>query len=323
MDLLEKYQNLIYKEIEHYKFTGYPEELYNPIKYILSHKGKKIRPLLVLIACDMLGGDVKNAIKPALAIEFFHNFTLMHDDIMDEAPIRRGKPSVHSIYGINNTILSGDALLIKSYQFFEDLDEIIFKKCIKIFSETAIKLCEGQQMDINFENTSSVSFRDYLRMITGKTGVLTASALKIGSFIAKKDNKTASLMYNFGLNLGIAFQMMDDYLDVFGKEDRFGKKHAGDIFENKKTILYLMALRFANEEEQKELGFWYSKKTDNIDKVYGVEKIFRKIKIDEKVLNLIHKYNERSIKYLSKINISDDKKKIFIKFADYLLKRKF
>jgi len=323
MNLLDKYQNLILDGIETYKFSRHPLELYDPINYIISHNGKKIRPLLVLIACDMLGGNVKNAIKPALAIEFFHNFSLMHDDIMDEATLRRGKPSVHSVYGMNNTILSGDALLIKSYQFFEDLDEVLFKKCIKIFSETAIQLCEGQQMDINFENTSVVSFRDYLRMITGKTGVLTASALKIGAFIAGKDNETANLMYNFGLNLGIAFQMMDDYLDIFGKEERFGKKHAGDIFENKKTILYLMALKFANEEERKELNFWYSKKTDNIDKVYGVEKIFRRTKVDEKVQDLIRRYNEKSLKYIIKVDISNDKKKNFMEFAEYLLKRKF
>jgi len=323
MNLLDKYQNLILDGIETYKFSRHPLELYDPINYIISHNGKKIRPLLVLMACDMLGGNVKNAIKPALAIEFFHNFSLMHDDIMDGATLRRGKPSVHSVYGTNNTILSGDALLIKSYQFFEDLDEALFKKCIKIFSETAIQLCEGQQMDINFENTSVVSFRDYLRMITGKTGVLTASALKIGAFIAGKDNETANLMYNFGLNLGIAFQMMDDYLDIFGKEERFGKKHAGDIFENKKTILYLMALKFANEEERKELNFWYSKKTDNIDKVYGVEKIFRRTKVDEKVQDLIRRYNEKSLKYITKVDISNDKKKNFIEFAEYLLKRKF
>jgi len=323
MELLDKYQNLISEEIENYKFSKYPTELYEPINYVLSHKGKKLRPLLVLMACDTFGGNIKNAIKPALAIEFFHNFTLMHDDIMDEAPIRRGKPSTHSIYGINNTILSGDALLIKSYQFFEELNPTLFKKCVKIFSETAIELCEGQQMDINFENTSVVSLTDYLRMIIGKTGVLTASALKIGSLIAEKDEKTADLMYNFGLNLGIAFQMMDDYLDIFGREERFGKKHAGDIFENKKTILYLMALKFANEEERKELNFWYSKKTDNIDKVYGVEKIFRRVKVDEKVQDLIHKYNEKSLKYLNKVDISEDKKQNFIKFADYLLKRKY
>jgi len=323
MDLLEKYQKLISEGIEKYKFSQHPAELYEPINYVLSLSGKKLRPLLVLMACDMFGGNVNHALKPALAIEFFHNFTLMHDDIMDDAPLRRGKPSVHSIYGTNNTILSGDALLIKSYQFFEDLDSNLFKKCINIFSETAIKLCEGQQMDINFENTTIVSFRDYLQMIIGKTGVLTASALKIGTFIAGKDEKIADLMYNFGLNLGIAFQMMDDYLDIFSSEDRFGKKHAGDIFENKKTILYLMALKFANDEERKELNFWYSKKTDNLDKVYGVEKIFRRTKVDEKVQKLIHRYNEKSLKYLEKVDIPNNKKENFIKFADYLLKRKF
>ncbi len=260
MKFFDQYQDLVSEGIEKYKFTQKPSELYDPINYIISHGGKRLRPMMVMMACDLFGGDMDTAIKPALAIEFFHNFTLIHDDIMDEAPLRRNKPTIHTLHGINTGILSGDALMIKAYQFFEDLEPELFKKCVKIFSETGAVLCEGQQLDINFENMPNVTYRDYMLMITNKTGVLSAASLKIGALIGGASDEQAEYLYNFGLHIGIAFQIMDDYLDVFGKQEQFGKKHAGDIFENKKTILYLIALKFANEEERRELNFWYSKK---------------------------------------------------------------
>ncbi|NAW51073.1 polyprenyl synthetase family protein [Elizabethkingia argentiflava] len=321
MKIFDQYQTMVSQAIEQYKFTNGPSELYEPINYIISHGGKRLRPMMVLMACDIFGGDMKKVLKPALAIEFFHNFTLIHDDIMDEAPLRRNQPTIHTLHGINTGILSGDALMIKAYQFFEDLEPELFKKCIQIFSETGALLCEGQQMDMNFESRANVSYRDYMLMITYKTGVLSAAALKIGALIAGTSEEQAQLLYNFGLHTGIAFQIMDDYLDVFGKQEQFGKKHAGDIFENKKTILYLIALKFANEEEQKELNFWYSKKTDNIDKIYGVEKIFRRIKVDEKVQRLIHRHNEKGQNYLKKIDLPIEKKQPFIALTNYLLKR--
>ncbi|MDV3663768.1 polyprenyl synthetase [Elizabethkingia anophelis] len=321
MKFFDQYQDLVSEGIEKYKFTQKPSELYDPINYIISHGGKRLRPMMVMMACDLFGGDMDTAIKPALAIEFFHNFTLIHDDIMDEAPLRRNKPTIHTLHGINTGILSGDALMIKAYQFFEDLEPELFKKCVKIFSETGAVLCEGQQLDINFENMPNVTYRDYMLMITNKTGVLSAASLKIGALIGGASDEQAEYLYNFGLHIGIAFQIMDDYLDVFGKQEQFGKKHAGDIFENKKTILYLIALKFANEEERRELNFWYSKKTDNIDKVYGVEKIFRRTKVDEKVQRLIQRHNEKGQHYLNKINLPEDKKQPFIELANYLLKR--
>ncbi|MDV2446460.1 polyprenyl synthetase [Elizabethkingia anophelis] len=321
MKFFDQYQDLVSEGIEKYKFTQKPSELYDPINYIISHGGKRLRPMMVMMACDLFGGDMDTAIKPALAIEFFHNFTLIHDDIMDEAPLRRNKPTIHTLHGINTGILSGDALMIKAYQFFEDLEPELFKKCVKIFSETGAVLCEGQQLDINFENMPNVTYRDYMLMITNKTGVLSAASLKIGALIGGASDEQAEYLYNFGLHIGIAFQIMDDYLDVFGKQEQFGKKHAGDIFENKKTILYLIALKFADEEERRELNFWYSKKTDNIDKVYGVEKIFRRTKVDEKVQRLIQRHNEKGQHYLNKINLPGDKKQPFIELANYLLKR--
>ncbi|WP_312823484.1 polyprenyl synthetase family protein [Epilithonimonas sp.] len=321
MEFLDHYQKIVAEAVDKYTFTEKPSELYEPMNYIISHGGKRLRPIMVLMGNELFDGDMEKAIKPALAIEFFHNFTLVHDDIMDEAPIRRNKPTIHTLHGINIGILSGDALLIKAYQFFEDLEPELFKKCIKIFSETGAVLCEGQQHDVNFETQKHVSYDEYIDMITSKTGVLSAASFQIGALIAGASEEDAELIYNFGKHIGIAFQIMDDYLDVFGDMEQFGKKHAGDIYENKKTILYLLALEHANEEELTELNYWFSKKTDNVDKVYSVEKIFRRTKVDDKVLRLIQKHNEIGQSYLDKINLPDEKKLPFRELANYLLRR--
>lgn len=321
MEFLDHYQETVAKAIEKYTFKNKPAELYEPMNYIISHGGKRLRPIMVLMASDLFGGNTEKAIKPALAIEYFHNFTLIHDDIMDEAPLRRNKPTIHTIHGINIGILSGDALLIKAYQFFEDLEPELFKKCIKIFSETGAVLCEGQQMDVNFETDNNVTYDDYIQMITNKTGVLSAASFKIGALIAGASDQDAEALYNFGKHIGIAFQIMDDYLDVYGDMEQFGKRQAGDIYENKKTVLYLLALEQATEEERAELKYWYSKKIDNVDKVHSVINIFRRTKIDEKVLRLIQKHNEIGQDYLNKINLPEEKKRPFIELANYLLRR--
>ncbi|MEZ7926533.1 polyprenyl synthetase family protein, partial [Cloacibacterium sp.] len=184
MEFIDRYQEIVAKAIEKHSFKNKPTELYEPMNYIISHGGKRLRPIMVLMANELFGGDIEKAMKPALAIEFFHNFTLIHDDIMDEAPLRRGKPTIHTLHGINIGILSGDALLIKAYQFFEDLEPELFKECIKIFSETGAVLCEGQQMDVNFETMENVTYDDYIEMITNKTGVLSAASFQIGALIA-------------------------------------------------------------------------------------------------------------------------------------------
>lgn len=321
MEFLDQYQEIVAKAVDKYLFKEKPTELYEPMNYIISHGGKRLRPIMVLMGCELFGGDLKKAIKPALAIEYFHNFTLIHDDIMDEAPLRRNVPTIHTLYGNNTAILSGDGLMLKAYKFFEDLEPELFKACIRVFTHTGLLLCEGQQYDINFETQENVTYNDYIRMITYKTGVLSASSFEIGALIAKASFQEAKAIFNFGKNIGIAFQIMDDYLDVFGNQEQFGKKHAGDIYENKKTVLYLLAREHATEEERRELDFWYSKKTDNIDKVYNVEKIFRRTKVDEKTLRLVQKHNEIGQSYLSKINVPDEKKKPFIELANYLLRR--
>ncbi|QCX54062.1 polyprenyl synthetase family protein [Elizabethkingia sp. JS20170427COW] len=321
MNFLEKYQKLVSEGIDKNQFTAKPTELYDPLNYILSHGGKRLRPVMALMAADLFGGDLQKALKPALAIEFFHNFTLIHDDIMDEAPLRRNHPTIHTLHGVNTGILSGDALMIQSYRLFEDLEPELFKKVLTLFSKTGVQICEGQQLDVNFETQDNVKNKDYLTMISYKTGVLCAAALQIGAWVAGASDEDAENLYQYGINVGVAFQIMDDYLDVFGDQEKFGKKHAGDIFENKKTILYLLAQKYANEEEKKELDFWYSKKTDNVDKIYGVEKIFRKIKVDEKVQQLIEKYNQKAQKYLDRVSIEDSKKQPFVQLAEYLLNR--
>ncbi|QOR73799.1 polyprenyl synthetase family protein [Cruoricaptor ignavus] len=323
MEFLAKYQQIISQEIESNSFKQKPSELYEPLNYILSHGGKRIRPVLLLLAADIFGENLAKAVRPALAIEFFHNFTLIHDDIMDEAPLRRGIATIHSIHGISTGILSGDALLIKSYRYFEELEPELFKKCISLFSETGEMLCEGQQLDINFESTDSVSFEEYEEMVTKKTGVLLAAALKMGALIGGAAAQDADSLYNFGINAGIAFQMMDDYLDVFGSQEQVGKRRAGDIYENKKTILYILALQNADAQQQDELKYWYSKKTENTDKIYGVEKIFRSTSADTKTLELIREYHQRALESLNESTLTEEKKKPFRDFAHSLLQREF
>lgn len=322
MNCIEQYQSIISKAISDYQFNQQPKELYQPINYIISIGGKRLRPIILLMSCDAFGGNLQEAIKPALAIEFFHNFTLIHDDIMDNAPLRRGEPTIHALLGINTGILSGDALFIKAYQFFEDLEPTLFKKCVQLFSETGAILCEGQQIDVNFETTDNVSYDDYIQMITYKTGVLTAAALKIGAMIANAKNDEAEAIYQFGKHLGIAFQIMDDYLDVFGNQDNFGKKVAGDIFENKKTILYLLALDNASDNERKELKNWYSQKIESEEKVKSVKNIFINTKADVLALDLAQKHHKIALDFLNQIEISEEKKQNFIDLAEYLLKRK-
>lgn len=321
MDFLNAYLSEIEQAIGIQKFSNEPQNLYEPINYILNLGGKRLRPVMLLMANDLFKGNKEQAIPLALAIEFFHNFTLMHDDVMDNAPLRRGKPTVHTRYNLNAAILSGDALLVKAYQYFEHLPPTLFKRCVQIFSQTAITLCEGQQMDIDFEEAKSVSYDDYIRMISYKTGVLGGAAFQIGALVAGATEEQAELLYDFGLNLGIAFQIKDDYLDVFGDDEKFGKKKAGDIIENKKTILYVLAMQHADEETRKELTFWYSIKSENVDKVYAVEKIFRKIKVNELTLDAIQKYNQEGLKKLDALNVDDEMKKPFRELAEYLLVR--
>lgn len=323
MENLGQYFDLLNKNLNENKFTKEPQELYEPINYILNMGGKRLRPVITLLTCDFFGGDLNEAIRPSLALEYFHTFTLMHDDIMDKAPLRRGKTTVHEKYDINTAILSGDALMIKAYQFFEDLPADKFKKVMKIFSDGALKVCEGQQYDLNFESLESVTEEEYLKMIYYKTGALAATAFKVGAVIAGASDEDLEHIYNFGKNLGIAFQLKDDLLDVYGDKELFGKKHAGDIFENKKTILFIKALEKANEKQRDELLYWYASKSDNIDKVYSVENIYKILRVDKIVEAEIEKYRVLANEELRKIKGNKMDYEVLEKFNHDLVGRSF
>lgn len=322
MKYLNQYVDTFQEALKNNEFTEEPQELYEPINYILNLGGKRLRPIITLMTCDLFGGDTQQAIKPSLAIEYFHNFTLMHDDIMDKAPLRRGKVTVHEKYSIDKAILSGDALLIKAYQYFEDLPTDKFKEVISLFSQAAMTVCEGQQYDMNFESQMEVSEAEYMKMIFYKTGSLTATSFKIGALIADASEEDANYMYEFGKNLGIAFQLKDDLLDVFGDVSKVGKKHAGDIFENKKTILFIKALEKANEEQATELRYWYKLNTENVDKVYSVESIFKQLRVDHMVEEEIMKYSKLARLALDNVK-GVENKEVLYSFCRDLIERTF
>ena len=299
-----------------------PRGLYEPIDYILQIGGKRIRPILVLMAADLFGGNYKKALDAALAVEVFHNFTLIHDDIMDDAPLRRGNKTVHEKWDINTGILSGDAMLILAYQYLESYDTVIYKKLNTLFSKTAIEVCEGQQLDIDFENLNDVLEGDYIKMVGLKTSVLIGCALMMGAIIAGSSQEDAQKIYDFGLSLGIAFQLQDDYLDAFGNTDTFGKQVGGDIIENKKTYLYIKALENATPQQKSELIDLYSNQNiDLLDKVERVKSIFKETESDVQLKEAIDLYTSKAFSTLNSIEIGDDKKKILINFGNALMNR--
>lgn len=321
MTFFNQYIKLLSESMKTENFDSEPKELYEPLLYFLSIGGKKVRSIMCLMACDLFAGDLRIAVRPALAIEYFHNFTLIHDDIIDKAPLRRNQSTIHEKYNMNTAILSGDALLIKSHQLFNELPVKLYKKSLVLFLQTAIEVCKGQQMDMNFQSQKEVSFEQYIKMITYKTGVLFAFAFKLGAILANARPMNVELLYQYGLHLGIGFQIMDDYLDIFGNHQSFGKKHAGDIYENKKTILYLLALQTGSDNDRNELNYWYSIKSKNIEKISAVEKIFKRLQIDEQTIKVVREYNQKSIEYLNQIKKKPQKKQPFLDLSNYLLYR--
>jgi geranylgeranyl diphosphate synthase type II len=298
-----------------------PKNLYEPIHYILQIGGKRLRPILTLMTCDILNGNVKNAYDAALAVEVFHNFTLIHDDIMDSAPIRRGKETVHIKWDVNTGILSGDAMMIIAYQCFENYEPFIYKKLLKLFNKTALEVCEGQQLDVDFEIRNDVTITEYIKMITYKTSVLVAAAMKMGAIIAEVSDEESEKIYDFGLNLGIAFQLQDDYLDTFGDVVTFGKQIGGDILENKKTFLYLKAIETCNEKDKNCLLDFYKAKTSNENKVSEITTLFKKNSIDKLTVNEIELYTNKAFEVLDTLQISNEKKEILRNFGSSLMKR--
>ncbi len=324
MFTLEGLQQIIKESITKLEFNQKPNELYEPIHYILDLGGKRLRPALCLLACELFDGDIQKALNPALGIEIFHNFTLLHDDIMDEAPIRRGNPTVHIKWSPNVAILSGDTMMALAYEYIMKAPKEVVQEVFSIFNKTAIEVCEGQQYDMNFETQENVSISDYLKMIRLKTAVLLAGSLKIGAIIGNANTEDAKNLYLFGENLGIAFQLKDDLLDVFSDEHKFGKKTGGDIVTNKKTFLYLKAFELAQGKTMESLLEYFQKDySAPAEKVAGVKDIYKQLQIDLETNKEIDIYYNRALKYLEKVKVSDKKKSELINFADQLKQRDY
>jgi geranylgeranyl diphosphate synthase type II len=322
MKKLKELQFIIEEAINKLDIPQYPVELYEPVKYILSLGGKRMRPALLLMACDLFGGDVEAALSPALAIEVFHNFTLVHDDIMDNAPLRRGKATVHERWGQNAGILSGDVMLVLAYQLMMKVEDCLLRQVLDIFSQTAVGVCEGQQLDMDFEKLQTVGIDEYLNMIRLKTSVLLGGALKIGALIGGADLADAELLYSFGEHLGIAFQLQDDILDVYGDPDKFGKQVGGDIISNKKTYLLIKALELADVAQARELTGWINASDFNSEeKVSAVTGIYNRLNVRLYAEQEMETHAEKAFGALEQISLPARQKQYLRNFADGLLVR--
>ena len=319
---IEKYQQEFTAYLKAYSTVKEPKNLYDPIDYILALGGKRLRPVLTLMTTDVFNGDYKGALNAALSIEVFHNFSLVHDDIMDDAPLRRGHKTVHEKWDVNTGILSGDAMLIMAYQLFENYDANTFQALAKLFSKTALEVCEGQQYDVDFETRNDVTIPEYLKMIEYKTAVLVGAAMKMGAIIAGASIEDQHSIYEFGKNLGIAFQLQDDYLDAFGDPKTFGKQVGGDIIENKKTYLYLKALEFSNDDDKVKLAQLFASHPQNTDsKIKEAKAFFIASGSAEETKQAIKNYTSNAFKVLETLNISEEKKMLLKAFGNNLMNR--
>jgi len=319
MKNIQELGSIIEQEIQTISYPTNPNLLYDPISYIMGLKGKRMRPILLLMAHQLFDKNLDNAISPALAIEIFHNFTLLHDDIMDNAPLRRGNPTVHEKWNSNVAILSGDTMMIQSYQLLVKVAEGSVKQVLEVFSKAAIEVCEGQQWDMDFENQDDVEIADYLKMIEYKTAVLLAASLKIGAITANASLEDQNHLYEFGKNIGIAFQLKDDFLDAFGDPETFGKQVGGDIMCNKKTYLYLKAIEIASDKQKNELEKYFSISDTSTEKVNEVKKIFNDLKIQSFIIDLMKEYQMRAMRHLDAIGSSN--KEPLIAFSEKLMDR--
>lgn len=320
---ISQYQDFFIEYLSKQDIDKEPTNLYEPIEYILGLGGKRMRPVLTLMAAEVFNTDYKVALPAAMAVEVFHNFSLVHDDIMDDAPLRRGQVTVHEKWNLNTGILSGDAMLILAYQYFEQYEPSVFRDLAKLFSKTALEVCEGQQWDVDFETRKDVTIPEYLKMIEYKTAVLVAAAMKMGAIVAKSSEKDGDLIYDFGLNLGLAFQLQDDYLDAFGDPETFGKQVGGDIIENKKTYLYLKALEFSSPEKASELEQLFSLQLeDNLEKIETAKAIFNESGASKATQEAIEMYTFKAFDTLEKMDINAEKKGILRTFGENLMGRK-
>ena len=291
------------------QFTRTPKGLYDPVSYVLSLGGKRIRPVLMLMAYNLYREDVKSILQSATGIEVYHNYTLLHDDLMDRADMRRGKATVHKVWNDNVAILSGDAMLVLAYQFMAQCASEKLKDVMDLFSLTALEICEGQQLDMEFEQRKDVKEGEYIEMIRLKTSVLLAASLKIGAILGGASKEDADALYDFGVNLGLAFQLKDDLLDVYGDPLRFGKNIGGDILCNKKTYLVIKAFEHANTEQEALLSDWFTRETfDPQEKIAAVTRLYNEIGVKALCENRIVEYSKRASESLNRVNVPAENK---------------
>lgn len=315
-------QDLVREAIGEYSYPAHLPELYDPISYIMNLEGKRLRPCLALMACNLFTMDISEAIKPAMSIELFHNFTLMHDDIMDKAPLRRGAPTVHQKWNPNTAILSGDVMLVEAYKLITKVKPVYLESVLDIFSHTAAMVCEGQQLDMNFEKQEAVNIPAYLQMIELKTAVLLGASLKIGAITGGAQDKDADELYGFGKNLGIAFQLQDDYLDLYGNPEKFGKQVGGDILANKKTYLLVKAFELAGKEELEILRKWLRPGIfEAEEKISQVRKVFDHLRIPQMIKEETALFTYRAFNHLDQVAVTEDRKQVLRDFAEKLLRR--
>jgi geranylgeranyl diphosphate synthase type II len=300
-------------------FPEQPQSLYNPVQYFLELGGKRVRPVLCLMGNELFETIKDDAFVAAAAVELFHNFTLVHDDIMDKAPLRRGKPTVHALYGESTALLGGDVVLVAAYQQLNEIDSAYSKKIIKLFNTTAMEVCEGQQLDMDFEQMDGLTLEQYINMISLKTSVLLAASLRMGAILGNAGQGNQEHLYEFGRNLGIAFQVQDDYLDAFGDPTKFGKQIGGDILSNKKTFLLIHALETANTEQKQQLNQLLQ--SNPADKVEQVLAIYRACGVEEWALTLKNQYLEIAFQHLEDIAVLSSRKEPLRQLAYYLIQR--
>lgn len=324
MHSLKELQALVQAEIETLQIKSTPADLYEPIRYSMSLNAKRIRPALVLLGCELFGGEINKALKAAVGMELFHNFTLLHDDIMDNAPLRRNQPTVHTKWNSNVAILSGDAMFTKAFQQMMLVDDSVMRPVLDLFTTTALEVCEGQQLDMDYEKMLNIKIEDYIHMIGLKTAVLLAASLKAGAIIAQASAQNQNHIYEYGKNLGIAFQLQDDILDVYADPEKFGKQIGGDILANKKTFLLITALYHANIDQYEALSAMINDTKERFapyEKVNKVTAIYNDLGIKEMAQAAVDAYYTKALSHLEKIEINEANKQVLYDFGDQLIKR--
>lgn len=324
MENYDHFKKMVNEALHELSLKQQPKNLYEPIRYILSLGGKRLRPVLTLAACDLFGGNPENALSAATGLEIFHNFTLLHDDIMDNADVRRGHETVHKKWNPNIAILSGDTMFALAYRQISTQQTGNLQSILETFTQTAIEVCEGQQYDMDFETQDVVTIPEYLKMIRLKTAVLLGGSLRIGALITGANEDQAQLIYNFGVNIGLAFQLKDDYLDAFGNLEKFGKNIGGDIEANKKTYLYLKCLELTSDEDRRTLSALYHEDTiENSEKIRRVLGLFDKYDLKTHITGEMENFYGKSLELMDKVDAPREKKNRMISYAEWLYKRDY